>query len=81
MLVVRGFDELKSKAGLRGAEAYLKAPDTVVPKHCAAIDDDVGQRGALGIYAAVSPPWTVTDTGFQCSRAARTVSSPLWPGL
>ena len=44
-----------NEAGLRGAEAYLKAPDTVVPKHCAAIEDDVGEGGALGIYAAASP--------------------------
>lgn len=43
-----------NEAGLRGAEAYLKAPETVVAKHCAAIEDDVGEGRALGIYAAAS---------------------------
>jgi hypothetical protein len=44
-----------NEVGLRGGESYLKANETTVIKHCAAIEDDTGEGRALGLYAAVSP--------------------------
>jgi len=43
-----------NEAGLRGAETYFKEHESAVTKHCAAIEDDVGEGRALGIIASVS---------------------------
>ncbi len=43
-----------NEAGLRGAQTYFDSHESAVTKHCAAIEDDVGEGRALGIIAAVS---------------------------
>jgi carboxypeptidase Q len=42
-----------NEAGLRGAQQYFYEHESSVTKHCAAIEDDVGEGRAIGIIAGV----------------------------